>query len=47
MKGKVYKIANQNFAALQLLAGNSSVQLTGDIQGDTITVSKITMPEKK
>ena len=47
MTGKVYKIANQNFPALQQLAGNSSVQLTGGIQGDTITVSKITMPEKK
>ena len=47
MKGKVYKIANQNLAALPLNAGNSSVQLTGDIQGDTITVSEITVPEKK
>jgi hypothetical protein len=47
MNGKVYNIANQNLAALQADAGNTAVQLTGDIQGDTITVSKITMPATK
>jgi hypothetical protein len=40
--GNVYKIANQDFAALQKGAGET-VRLTGDLEGDTITVSKIAM----
>jgi hypothetical protein len=40
-EGKVYQIANQNFADLEKQAG-SNVELTGDLKGDTITVSKIT-----
>ena len=40
--GKVYKIANQDNAALQEHAGHT-VKLTGDLSGDSITVSKITM----
>lgn len=40
--GKVYNIANQDLAALQLQAGNT-VKLTGDVKGDTITASKISM----
>ena len=39
-KGKVYKIANQNLAAIATHAGQT-VLLTGDLQGDTITVLKI------
>src|ERR1700682_1014255 len=37
--GKVYNVANQDFAALQVRAGHT-VKLTGDMSGDTITVSK-------
>jgi hypothetical protein len=44
--GKVYKIANQELALLQTHAGHS-VQLTGDMKGDTITVSNITMGAKQ
>ena len=44
--GKVYKIANQELALLQVHAGHT-VQLTGDMKGDTITVSNITMGGKK
>ena len=44
--GKVYKIANQDLALLQVHAGHT-VQLTGDMKGDTITVSNITMGGKK
>ena len=44
--GKVYKIANQDFAALQEHAGHT-VRVTGEMSGDTITVSKIAMPAKK
>jgi hypothetical protein len=40
--GKVYKIANQDLGLLQVHAGHT-VQLTGDMKGDTITVSNITM----
>jgi len=43
VKGKVYKIGNQNLPALQTHAGHR-VQLTGAIEGDTITVSKIALP---
>ena len=46
IKGKVYKITNQNFAAMQAHAGET-VQLTGDLQGDTITVSKIAVSRSK
>jgi hypothetical protein len=44
--GKVYKLGNQDFAALQEHAGHT-VSLTGEMSGDTITVSKIAMPAKK
>jgi hypothetical protein len=44
--GKVYKIENQDLAQLQEHAGHT-VRLTGDMKGDTITVSKIVMPTKK
>ncbi len=43
---KVYNIANQDDADLQTHAGHT-VNLTGDMKGDTITVSKIVMPAKK
>ena len=47
-KGKVYQIANQKEPALAKHAGHE-VLLTGEMKGDTITVSKIEMPktEKK
>jgi hypothetical protein len=38
--GKVYNVANQDFAALKQRAGEA-VSLTGTVQGDTITVTKI------
>ena len=41
--GKVFQIANQQFAALATHAGHD-VTLTGELKGDTITVSKIEMP---
>ena len=41
--GKVYQIANQTYADLAKHAGHT-VKLTGDIKGDSITVSKIEMP---
>jgi hypothetical protein len=44
--GKVYQIANQELGLLQVHAGHT-VQLTGDMKGDTITVSNITMGGKK
>src|SRR5450755_320271 len=44
--GKVYNIANQELALLQVHAGHT-VQLTGDMKGDTITVSNITMGGQK
>ena len=44
--GKVYNIANQDFAALQEHAGEN-VRLTGAVSGDTITVSKIAAGKKK
>jgi hypothetical protein len=40
--GKVYNIANQDFAGLEEHAGHK-VKLTGQASGDTITVSKIAM----
>ena len=44
--GKVYNVGNQDFAALQEHAGHT-VEFTGEMTGDTITVSKIAMPAKK
>jgi hypothetical protein len=44
--GKVYQIANQNFADLEKNAGDA-VSLTGDMSGDTITVAKIAAGQKK
>jgi hypothetical protein len=44
--GKTYKIDNQDFADLKAHAGHN-VALTGDMKGDTITVSKIEMPAEK
>ena len=44
--GKVYTIANQNFTALTDHAGET-VSLTGDVSGDTVTVSKIAASAKK
>ncbi len=43
---KVYKIANQNFAGLKAHAGHT-VNLTGTMKDDAITVAKIEMPAKK
>ena len=44
--GKVYNISNQNFTALTDHAGEM-VSLTGDVNGDTVTVSKIAASAKK
>jgi hypothetical protein len=41
--GKVYQIANQNHPDLKVHAGHT-VKLTGEVKGDSITVSKIAMP---
>jgi len=38
--GSVYQIENQSFADLEKRAGQM-VELTGDMKGDTVTVSKI------
>ena len=38
--GKVYNIANQKMAALAQHAGET-VSLTGNVEGDTVTVTKI------
>lgn len=46
VKGKVYKIANQNLAAISAQAGQT-VRVTGDLQGDTITVSTIAVSKSK
>ena len=43
-EGKVYKIADQKDAALAAHAGHK-VMLTGEMNKDTITVSKIEMPK--
>ncbi len=43
---KIYKIANQNFAGLTAHSGHT-VNLTGTLKDDTITVAKIEMPAKK
>ncbi len=39
-EGKVLKIGNQDFKGLQQFAGDA-VKLTGDLKGDTITVTKV------
>jgi len=44
--GKTYKIDNQDFAGLKEHAGHK-VALSGEMKGDTITVSKIEMPAAK
>lgn len=44
--GKVYNISNQNLAALAEHAGET-VSLTGDVNGDTVMVSKIAGSGKK
>jgi len=44
--GKVYNVGNQDFAALEEHAGHT-VKLTGEMSGDTVTVSKIAMPAAK
>ena len=44
--GKTYQIANQDFAPLMDHAGHH-VALTGEMKGDSITVSKVEMPKKK
>lgn len=44
--GKVYTLANQDYKDLAMSAGKT-IRLAGDMQGTTITVSKITMPAKK
>jgi len=43
---KIYNISNQDFAGLEEHAGHN-VKLTGDMSGDTITVSKIEMTGEK
>lgn len=43
-QGKNFQIENQNFAGLKDHAGHR-VALTGEMKGDTITVSKIEMPK--
>ena len=43
-EGKVFKIANQDLPALKANAGYT-VQLTGDLKDDTITVSKVILLE--
>jgi hypothetical protein len=44
--GKTYKIDNQDFAGLKDHAGHK-VALSGEVKGDSITVSKIEMPAEK
>lgn len=45
-KGKTYQIANQDFEGLKAHAGHK-VALSGEMKGDSITVSKIEMPAAK
>jgi hypothetical protein len=40
--GKIYQIANQDLADLKAHAGHK-VKMTGELKGDSITVSKIDM----
>jgi hypothetical protein len=42
--GKTYTIANQDFATLKAHGGHT-VALTGEMKGESITVSKIEMPK--
>ena len=42
--GKTYQIANQDFKDLKAHGGHK-VALTGEMKGETITVSKIAMPK--
>jgi hypothetical protein len=42
--GKTYTIANQDFASLKAHGGHT-VALTGEVKGESITVSKIEMPK--
>ena len=44
--GKTYQIANQDFASLKDHGGHK-VALSGEMKGDSITVSKIEMPAAK
>jgi hypothetical protein len=44
--GKTYQIANQDYAGLKDHTGHK-VALTGEMKGDSITVSKIEMPAAK
>ena len=44
--GKTYEIANQDFAGLKDHAGHK-VALTGEVKGDSVTVSKIDMGAEK
>jgi hypothetical protein len=44
--GKVYQIANQDYSGLKDHAGHH-VALTGEMSGESITVSKIEMPAAK
>ena len=44
--GKVYTLTNQDDKNLAMPVGKT-VRLTGDMQGTSITVSKIAMPAKK
>jgi hypothetical protein len=44
--GNVYNIANCGLPLLQTHVGHT-VRLTGEMKGDTITVSNIVMPAKK
>ena len=44
--GKVYNITNQSLPLLETHAGHT-VRLTGEMKGNTITVSNIVMPAKK
>ena len=44
--GKTYQIANQDYAGLKDHAGHKDA-LTGEMKGDSITVSKIEMPAAK
>ena len=46
MGDKVFQIANQKDKVLAMHAGHT-VLLTGELKGDTITVSKIDMPKKE
>jgi hypothetical protein len=45
-EGKTYTIANQDFKDLKAHGGHE-VALTGEMKGESITVSKIEMPKPK